>query len=203
MFSKRESGEVGDERLERDSPDPNSPKNEVLADADDAGLAETPSAGGDVELTQARQEAEGWKDKFLRAKAEQQNALRRAENEREETIRYGNAALLRGLIGALDDLDRTIEAAEQNPSVDNLLTGVKLVRQKFDKLLTEHRVVTIEAHDQVFDPARHEALMQQPTADKPAGTVLRQIQRGYALHDRVLRPAKVIVAAEPSGEADA
>jgi molecular chaperone GrpE len=203
MFSKRESGEVGDGRLERDSPDPNSPKNEVLADADDAGLAETPSAGGSAELLEARQEAEGWKDKFLRAKAEQQNALRRAENEREETIRYGNAALLRGLIGALDDLDRTIEAAEQSPSVDNLLTGVKLLRQKFDKLLAEHRVETIEAHDQVFDPARHEALMQQPTADKPAGTVLRQVQRGYALHDRVLRPAKVIVAAEPPHEADA
>jgi molecular chaperone GrpE len=196
MFSKRDGNE---DTLERDSADPNSEKTEILASADDAGLAEG-AAAGESELARARQDSEIWKDKFLRAKAEQQNALRRVANEREEGVRYGNAALLRGLIGALDDLDRSIEAAEQNHSVDDLLAGMKLLRKNFDKLLSEHSVKFIEAQGEVFDPQQHEALMQQPSEDQPAGTVLRQLQRGYVLHDRVLRPAKVIVAAPPAEE---
>jgi molecular chaperone GrpE len=161
------------------------------------------SAGPGVDEVQTlRREVEEWKDKFLRARAEQQNALRRAANERDESVRYAQADLLRGLIEVVDDFDRALAAAEQAETVAGVIAGIKLVHAKLAKFLRDHHVETIEAQHALFDPAQHEALMQQPTSDHAPGTVIQQAQRGYRLRDRVLRPAKVVVAAAPAAQAD-
>ncbi len=149
------------------------------------------------EVARLSREVEEWKDKFLRAKAEQQNLLRRVANEREEAILYGNADLLRSLLEVADDFDRTIEAAESAGVENSLLDGVKIVRNKLEKLLVDNSVQAIGAQNEPFDPNRHQALMSQPSAEHEPGTVLQEVQKGYTHRDRVLRPAKVIVSTAP------
>jgi len=161
------------------------------------GSAESTSGDEQSDQSDLAAELTQWKDKFLRAKADAQNALRRAATEREEAVRYGNARLLRSLLDVVDDLDRTLEAAEKSKDADALSEGVRLIRDKMQSLLSAEHVKPIEATGQPFDPQRHEAMMQQPSADQPVGTVLQQVQRGYTHHDRVLRPAKVIIAVSP------
>ncbi len=149
-------------------------------------------------LEQLRGEMAEWKDKYLRSKAEQQNIARRSSNEISEALRYAGTGLLKSVIEVMDDLDRTVEAvdgADGNNSENALLDGVRLVRDKLQKILTDNHVEIIDASDAVFDPMQHEALMQQPSADHEPGRVMQQIQKGYRLHDRVLRAAKVIVSA--------
>lgn len=160
-------------------------------------VPEAKTAGEIDPLVQARNEAQEWKDKYLRALAEVQNALRRAANEREDAVRYANGNLLRNLLEVVDDIERALAGAGQCDSVAAVLEGVKLVHEKLLKFLRDHQVEPIDAEGKAFDPSQHEAMMQQPSAEAAPGTVLQQLQRGYRLHERLLRPAKVIVAAAP------
>jgi len=145
-----------------------------------------------------------WQDKFLRAKADYQNLQKRAAEEQRNAIRYANGDFARSLVQVLDDFERTIEAAEEAPEADSIMSGVKLVHEKLLKLLGDHHVEPIEALGQPFDPHLHEALMQEPCATLPPDSVIREIERGYKLYDRVLRPARVVIskAPEPSGQQD-
>jgi len=197
-------------------------------DADPSADAEAAAADGEdaaSEVDALRAEVAQWEDKFLRAKAEQQNALRRAENQARVSIRYANADLLRSLLEVADDLDRTIEVAGQSVASQSvasqsvagnadsgsgesdasgvLIEGVRLIHGKIKKILADNGVTAIEAVGETFDPSLHEALMQQASDEHDAGTVIQQVQPGYTLHDRVLRPTKVIVAAAKPDDTDA
>lgn len=143
-----------------------------------------------------------WKDKFLRAKADFQNLQRRAVEEQRAAVRYANADFARALLDPVDDLERTLEARPPGENEDPVLAGIRLIHGKLAKLLKDHRVEVIEALGQHFDPRLHEALLQQPCRDLPPGTVIQEVQKGYKLHDRVLRPARVIVAKAHEPEAD-
>ena len=151
-------------------------------------------------VTRLKREVAEWKDKFLRAKAEQKNTARRAANELEESIRYANGKLLKALLDVVDDFERTMEGASGCETVEAVIDGVKLVQEKIEKLLRDNQVEGIDAQDAPFDPARHEALMQQPSSEHEPGTVMQEVQKGYMFRERVLRPAKVIVAAAPVQE---
>jgi molecular chaperone GrpE len=161
--------------------------------------AGTESAGGEELSPEARLEAEiaDWKEKFLRAKAEQQNVLRRAENEKTDAIRFANRDILRSLLDVVDDFERTLEAAGGNEAAEPVLEGVRLIQGKLSKVLTDNGVAPIKAAGQPFDPNCHEAMMRQPTDECEPGMVLQEVQKGYMLRDRVLRATKVIVSAEP------
>jgi molecular chaperone GrpE len=161
------------------------------------------STGATDEVAILRQEVEEWRDKYLRAKAELQNAMRRATNERLEAVQYANADLLRALLDVVDDFDRTLEISHASESVEAVVEGVRLIRDKMEKLLRDHAVEPIDAQDEKFDPNLHQALMRQPTNDHEPGTVVQQVQRGYKHRERVLRPAKVIVATVPPDESSA
>ncbi|HRX83698.1 MAG TPA: nucleotide exchange factor GrpE [Phycisphaerae bacterium] len=158
------------------------------------------AAGAGGAADDPQREVAEWKDKYLRARAEMQNAVRRAANERDDAVRYANAGVLKDLLEVVDDFERAVAAAEQADSTASVIDGVKMVQEKLAKFLRDHQVEPIDAQDAPFDPMQHEALLQQPSRDVPAGTVLQQVQRGYRLRDRVLRPAKVIVATAPADE---
>ncbi len=108
--------------------------------------------------------------------------------------RFGNEALVKDLLPSVDDLDRALAAA---PADDPVVAGVKLVRAGLEQALSRHGVKAFSAMGQPFDPARHEALLQIPTADRPPGTVVLEHARGFTLNDRLVRPAMVGVAVEP------
>jgi molecular chaperone GrpE len=115
----------------------------------------------------------------------------------EDERRYAVLPLVKELLPVMDNLSRAVESAEKSHDVEGLLAGVKLVGQQFQSVLERHNVRPIEALHQPFDPNRHEAILQQPSTEFPGGTVVVVTQEGYQLHDRVVRPAQVIVSKLP------
>ena len=123
------------------------------------------------------------------------NYQRRVEKERSDSVRYANATFATALLPVLDNLERLMTAAtEHKNDLDALAYGVKLTLDSFLKVLKDFRVERIEATGKTFDPTLHEAIMQQPSAEHAEPTVLTETAKGYRLHDRILRPARVIVS---------
>ena len=130
-------------------------------------------------------------DRWVRAAADLENYKKRSQKEREEVQKFGVEKLVKDLLPVLDNLDRALAAAAED---DPLVAGVKLVRTSFEQALSRQGVKGFSALGQQFDPARHEALMQVPTAEVPPGWVALEHARGFTLHERLIRPAMVGVA---------
>jgi molecular chaperone GrpE len=160
---------------------------------DEAGTAASETERLRAELTAAE-------DRALRSQAELDNFRKRIRRDTEQDLRYATMPLLQDVLNVRDNLIRAIEAAEQNPSASGLLEGVKMVSAQLDDVLRRHHCQRIEAEGEAFDPHRHEAIAQQPSGDCPPNTVLREVRSGYSLHDRVVRPAQVLVSTAPTGE---
>ena len=135
-------------------------------------------------------------DRLLRTQAELDNFRKRARREYDDAQRYREMDLLRDLLPVLDTLLRAIEAAETTDDVESLRSGFRLTAQQIEKVLEGHGCQTIVANGQPFDPAVHEAICQQSAPIVDPGTIVGVASRGYRLHERVVRPAQVIVAKE-------
>lgn len=142
-------------------------------------------------------ERDDYMDKWARARADLENYRKRIQKEMEEDRKYAALPLLRGLLPALDGLDRALRSAKQSKNADELITGIELVVKQFESALAGAGVQTVGAVGRPFDPNQHEAIQQRPSADHPPMTVLDDVERGYLLHDRVVRPSKVIVSSAP------
>ena len=133
-------------------------------------------------------------DRLLRLAADFENYKKRAARERSEYIALANERLIAELIPILDDLERALSAAEEHQEAQ-LEEGVRLVHRSLASLLERNGVKEIET-DGKFDPHVHEALLSQPS-DSEEGSVIDVVQKGYTLGDRVVRPARVVIAAAP------
>jgi molecular chaperone GrpE len=153
-----------------------------------------PEAAPTVDVQKLEAELAAAKDRELRVHAELDNYRKRASRELQEHIRYAELPLLRDLLPVLDNIDRALEAAEKNADANALLEGFKMRRQQLGEMLVKHHCVTIESLHTPFDPNLHHAILQQPSEEHPANTVLMVTQNGYQLHDRVVRPSQVIVS---------
>jgi len=136
-------------------------------------------------------------DRLLRLQAEMQNLRNRTSREIADERKYAAVAVLRDLLPVIDNIDRAIEAAVKAGEAENLLEGFRLVRQQLMTTLGRHQCEPIPALGELFDPNFHEAILQQPSADVPADHVMMVTQPGYKLHERVVRPAQVIVSVSP------
>ena len=139
-------------------------------------------------------ELQAVRDRELRCRAELDNFRKRAAREYQDGLRYANLPLLQDLLPVIDNIDRAIEAAGKNADADALLEGFRMVSQQLEDVLKRHHCTRIEALDAPFDPNVHHAVMQQPSDEHPANTVMMVTQNGYQLHDRVVRPSQVIVS---------
>ena len=166
---------------------------EAFAQQVDAACAEE----GDEPIDLAAELA-AEKDRFLRLQAEMQNVRTRLSRELADERRYAPLPLLRDLLPVVDNIDRAVEAAEQQGEASSLLEGFKLVRQQLISALEQHQCEAIDALGQPFDPQVHEAILKQSSDEHPADHVALVTQQGYQLHDRVVRPSLVIVSAGPS-----
>jgi molecular chaperone GrpE len=137
-------------------------------------------------------------DRLLRLQAEMQNLRNRTSREIADERRYAALPVVRELLPVIDNIERAIEAAEKAGEAENLLAGFRLVLQQLITILTQHHCEPIDALGQPFDPNFHQAILQQPSADVPAGAVTLVTQTGYRMHDRVVRPAQVIVSSGPA-----
>lgn len=134
----------------------------------------------------------------LRTQAELENYRRRVNREREEDARYRVLPLAKDLLPAIDNLRRAVQAASASGNADELIRGVEMVLKQLDDALAANAVKAIPTEGESFDPNKHDALTQVPTAEHEPMTILQEVERGYTLHDRVLRPSKVIVATAPA-----
>jgi len=134
-------------------------------------------------------------DRWKRTAADFDNFRKRAAREREAMVALANERLIAELLPILDDLERALDAAAQHEEA-RLEEGVRLVHRSLASLLERHGVEPI-ATDGPFDPHVHEALLTQPSDEAEEGSVIDVIQKGYRLGDRVVRPARVVVAAPP------
>jgi len=146
-------------------------------------------AGDD--LQEKLREAE---DRLLRTQAELENFRKRSRRELEEAHRYREIDLLRSLLPVLDNVERALDAAGKKADVESLIAGFRMTGQQIEKLLMIHGCKPIETEGQPFDPAVHEAILQQSVPGVAPGTVVGAATKGYKLHDRVVRPAQVIVS---------
>lgn len=176
---------------------------EVAAGGEVAAEGEAPAetfSGEEVERM-AGQLVEN-RDKYVRLLADFDNFRRRAAKERQDLVTYGHENLVKDLLSTVDNLDRAIEHAHQSDGGDlaSLLQGVELVQRELYAVLAQHEVRVIEAEGRPFDPALHEAMAQVPDDTVPANTVIEVLQKGYQLRDRLLRPARVVVAKPAADE---
>ena len=132
-------------------------------------------------------------DKWLRAHAEIDNARKRMEKERAEHVKYANEDIILKLIGILDDFERGIKSAEQKKDFDMLHQGVDMILKELHQLLEEKGLKRIKCVGEKFDPYKHEALEVVEGDPDKDGTVAEELQSGYELNGRVIRPAKVRV----------
>jgi molecular chaperone GrpE len=146
------------------------------------------------EMDIVRSDLDEARDKMLRAQAELDNYRKRARRELEDERRYAEINLLRDLLPVQDNIARAIDAADKKADAVTLLEGLKMVRRQLADVLKRHHCEPITGQGKAFDPAMHEAVMQQPSAQHEENTVLDIVQPGYHLHDRVVRPAQVIVS---------
>jgi molecular chaperone GrpE len=151
-------------------------------------VPETAAAEPTAAAVPAEDQAREAQERLLRTQAELDNFRKRSRREYDEAQRYREIDLLRDLLPVLDNVLRAIEAAE------SLRSGFRMTAQQLEKLLDSHGCRTIPTDGSAFDPAIHEAILRQPAAGVAAGTVVATASRGYTLHDRVVRPAQVIVA---------
>ena len=159
--------------------------------ADEAGAAPAPSEP--AELTARLAETQ---DQLLRTAADLENFRKRSRRELDEVRRQANDRMLAALLPVIDNLARAIEHAGE--AADPLSEGVRMVLRQFHDVLAAQSVVPFVSLGTPFDPARHEAIGQEPSRDLPPFTVLRELQQGYLIGDRLLRAARVVVAQAPA-----
>ena len=149
-------------------------------------------------LEETERETGQFKALLQRVQADFANYRKRADSEREEQQRYANGRLLLKLVAVVDDLARALEHAPAGPDTSGgWLEGVKLTNRNLHTILESEGVSPIQALGQPFDPSAHEAVLLQESADAPEGTVLAVARAGYKQHDRILRPAQVVVSRRP------
>lgn len=146
------------------------------------------------QLEQAQAQAAEYLDGWQRARAEFANARKRMEKARLEARRTAKVDVLRDLLPIVDDFDRALETAPQHVAEDSWFEGVELVYRKLTGMLEDASIERIESVGEPFDPNFHEAVLQEESQEHESGTIIRELQPGYRLGDRVIRPAMVTVA---------
>jgi molecular chaperone GrpE len=152
------------------------------------------------EIESLRAKTAELQDRLLRTQAELENFRKRARRELDDERRYAEIELIRDLLPVVDNVGRAISAAEKQADAALLLSGLKMMQQQLEEVFQRHHAKFITATGEPFDPSRHEAIMQQPSGEHPEHTVLGVARQGLTLHDRVVRPAQVIVSAKPPQE---
>lgn len=131
---------------------------------------------------------------LMRRQAEFENARKRIERERQEFIKFANDEIISKLLPVLDNFRRALDNSHQGHSVNDVLSGIRLIDKQFEDVLKEFGLTSIEAKGKKFDPHYHEAALHEETDEFEEGTVMEEFQRGYLLNGRLLKPTVVKVA---------
>lgn len=147
------------------------------------------------EVEEAKLKAKENYENYLRALADMDNLKKRIFKDKEEFSKYANEKLVSSVIGVLDNFRRAVESAQLSKEFEPLYEGIKLIYNQFQEILKNEGLKEFSSVGEIFDPSRHEAMLAIDS-DKPPNTVVEEVERGYILNDKVIRPAKVYVAKE-------
>lgn len=146
------------------------------------------------ELEQLRKQADENYQRLLRNQADFDNFRRRARQEKEELAKYASQKLVENLIPIIDNFDRALQTSKETQDFDGLIKGIDMVFRQFEGILKNEGVSPIESVGQPFNPEFHQAIMQVESDEYEEGFVVEEVQKGYVLNDRVIRPAMVKVS---------
>ncbi len=172
--------------------------------ADEPAASPDPIKALEEKLAAAQAEADEQRDRMLRMAAELDNFKKRSARELDDLKKYATENLIRQLLTVVDNLERAIASASpDNENGKSVVDGIVLTLAEINKLLEKHYVSSIQALGEPFNPAFHQAMCQEESTDQPPNTVVQEFQKGYLIHDRLLRPAMVVVSkAAQNGQPD-
>lgn len=151
-----------------------------------------------TQLDQIEKEKQELYDRLLRTMADFDNHRKRVSKEKEDLLRYGNEQLCRELLPVIDNFERALEQAENSPDSHALREGIQMILKQFITVLEKFGVKHFISVGHPFDPNKHEAMVHQESSEHEENSVISEFQKGYYLHDRLLRPALVAVAKKPA-----
>lgn len=179
----------------------NTDANDDAAAGKEQEQAADPLSELQTELQSKEEELKQTHDRMLRISADFDNYKKRSARETAEFRKYANQGLLKEMLPVVDNLELAIQSTDGKRDIDkSLLEGLEITRKEILKVFEKFHVKPIDAVGEPFDPEFHEAVMRQESGDYPENTVLSEFQKGYLIHDRLLRPAMVVVAS-PKGSA--
>jgi len=158
------------------------------------GTAPEKAEGEEDSLASARKEAEANRDRWMRAVADLENFKKRSLQEKNRLLKYRDEELLRDLLPVMDNLDRAVQHCTDAGRADALMDGLCLVAKMFKDVLARRQVTEIKALGEIFDPHLHEAIGRVPAQAGKENLVVEEVEKGYMYQDKLLRPAKVVVA---------
>jgi molecular chaperone GrpE len=147
-----------------------------------------------TKLTEAEQKAEENYQKYLRAQADFDNYRRRTQKEKEDQAKYASLSVIEQLLPALDNFERALTASKGTQDAESLSKGVEMVFRQMEQVLGAEGLEVIPTVGESFDPTVHQAVMQEESDEFESGTVIEELQKGYKLKDKVIRPAMVKVS---------
>jgi len=160
---------------------------ELEEDLEDLGTA----------LSSAQEELVQHRDAMLRMQAEMENLRKRLMRDLERSRKFALEGVMKDLLQVRDSLERGLDMIDASATVESLKEGDELTLKMLNKVMTDHGLEVIDPKGQPFDPEFHEAVSMQPSADHEENTVLDVLQKGFKLHDRLIRPATVVVSRAP------
>ncbi len=174
-------------------------QDDELAGTNVEGSPENPQENAEVpsltdQLLQKDEELHALNDKYLRLAAEFDNYKRRVQRDQQDTIRFANEKLFKDLLPTLDNLERALQSGREQDRGEGLLEGVDLTYKHFLDTLQKMGIKQVSSVGEVFDPAKHQAVGQVESTTVPENVIVDEYQKGYFVHDRILRPAMVTVA---------
>ena len=170
-------------------PEQTTPGEQTINDEED------PMKALEAKFEAKEKEAEENYDRLLRLSAEFENYKKRSSREIEEFRKFANQSLIKEMLSVVDNLELAINSTNSHKAIDkDLLQGLEMTHREILKVFEKFNVKPIDAKGQPFDPTFHEAVMQEETNDYAKNTVINEMQRGYMIHDRLLRPSMVVVA---------
>ena len=141
-------------------------------------------------------------DSFLRVSAEFDNYKKRTAREMNDFRKFANESLIKDLLPVVDNLERALDSSDNDEKTDGIAAGIELTLKEILKILDRFEVKPIEALGKNFNPCFHQAVLQEETSDQADNTVLKEFQRGYMLHDRLIRPSMVVVSKVRAAECE-
>ena len=184
--------EINVDENEQEKPNQEAADNEVKETEE---VAEETEMSLEEKYEAAIEESKQSYDRFLRVSAEFENFKKRKQREMADFRKFANEALIQELLPTVDNLERALESAKQEEgAAETLIEGVDMILGETLKILEKFQVIPIEALNKPFDPSFHQAVFREETDQHPENTVVNEVQKGYLLHDRLLRPAMVVVS---------